>query len=504
VLRADAHGDPDGPAPYAAALESDLEAIDGMLSAPDYRALTEEVGRYKARSLSSLRKVSGERQLMLKEKVSALRKAIKKLIADAEKILPPPEEALCDMRALAPALRALHGIAQRLGEALDALKAEKSALSYADLEHRAIRALEDERVVAALRARYRYVFVDEYQDVSDVQEAILRAVAAPGRLFMVGDVKQSIYRFRQADPSLFLEKYHRFSKGEGGQLVALKQNFRSRETVLNLVNQVFERVMTGGDAEIEYDDAARLRPGARFEGVDPPVELHILEKPDAEAEGDEAELTAGEREGQLIAARILKLVGTPTFDARKGRERPLEYRDFVVLVRTRAAIQPVESMLTRVGIPVYADIAGGYFDALEVELALALLRVIENRRRDLELMAALRAPFGGLTSTDLADIRRTRPAGTFREAMLARMQSGDALSLKLQAFEVRLNRWRALSRVLPLGRFTDLVLRESGAYAYAGGMPGGGARQANLDLLCDYASSYEGVQGGALNGFLAT
>ncbi len=497
-------GDPDGPAPYAPALESDLEAIECMLSAPDYRALAEEVARYKAKSLASLRKISGERQAILKEQVAALRKTIKKLIADAQKILLPPEEALGDMRALAPALSALGGIAQRLGAELDALKAEKSALSYADLEHRAIRALKDERVVASLRARYRYVFVDEYQDVSDVQEAILRAVAAPGRLFMVGDVKQSIYRFRQADPSLFLEKYHRYSKGEGGLLVALKQNFRSRETVLDLVNRVFERVMTGGDAEIEYDDAARLRPGARFEGGDLPVELHILERPDAEAaESEEAELTAGEREGQTIAARILKLVGTPTFDARKGCERPLEYRDFVVLVRTRAAIQPVESMLTQAGIPVYADVAGGYFDAVEVELALALLRVIENRRRDLELMAALRAPFGGLTSTDLADIRKARPGGTFREAMLERMRSGDALAVKLQAFEEKLDRWRALSRVLPLGRFTDLVLRESGAYAYAGGMPGGGARQANLDLLCDYASGYEGVQGGALNGFLS-
>jgi len=495
--------DPEGPAPYAAALSSDLEAIECMLRAPGYRELAEEAGRYKSKSLSPC-KSKGERQEALQKQVKTLREAAKKLITDVRKLLVPPEDALSDMRALSPALIALSGIARRLGEELDALKAEKSALSYADLEHRAIRALKDERVVASLRARYQYVFVDEYQDVSDVQEAILKAVAAPGRLFMVGDVKQSIYRFRQADPTLFLEKYHRFKNHEGGLLVALKQNFRSRGTVLELVNRVFERVMTGGDAEIEYDDAARLRPGARFEGGDPPVELHILERPDAEAaETAEAELTGGEREGQVIAARILSLVGTPTFDARKGCERPLEYRDFVVLVRTRAAIPAVEAMLTHAGVPVYADVAGGYFGALEVELALALLGVIENRRRDLELMAALRAPFGGLSSTDLADIRRAHPGSSFRDAMLSRMRQNDALAAKLAAFEEKLDRWRALSRVLPLGRFTDLVLRESGAYAYAGGMPGGAARQANLDLLCDYASGYEGVQGGALNGFLS-
>jgi ATP-dependent helicase/nuclease subunit A len=500
--------DPDGPAPYAAALSSDLEAIEAMLSAPGYRALVDEVALFKHEALAQIRKpknaAADERRDALRDQVKALRDEVKDLVASAKKMLMNPEDALADMRELAPALRALSGIARTLGEELDSLKAEKSALSYQDLEHRAIRALSDERVAASLRARYRYVFVDEYQDVSDVQEAILRAVTEPGRLFMVGDVKQSIYRFRQADPSLFLEKYHRFGRGEGGEMVALKQNFRSRATVLELVNRVFERVMTGGDAEIEYDDAARLRPGAAFEGDDPPVELHILEKPDIELqEGDEAEFTNAEREGAVIASRIRSLLGAPYFDARGGAFRPLEYRDFVVLVRTRAAVPAVEAMLTRFGIPVYADVAGGYFGVLEVELAIALLRVIDNRRRDLELMSALRSPFGGLTSTDLAEIRLALPKESFRDAMLSKMKEDGPLPEKLRAFEEKLGRWRALSRVLPLGRFVDLVLRESGAYAYAGGMPGGSARQANLDLLCDYASNYEAAQGGALNGFLS-
>lgn len=499
--------DPDGPAPYAAALSCDLEAIEAMLSAPGYQELLDEVEGHKFKAFAAIRKpkdAASERRDALQDQVKALRDEVKKLIAGVRNMLVKPEDALQDMRLLAPALRALGAIARMLGEELDLLKAEKSALSYQDLEHRALKALSDERVAASLRARYRYVFVDEYQDVSDVQEAILRAVSEPGRLFMVGDVKQSIYRFRQADPALFLEKYHRFGRGEGGRMVALRQNFRSRATVLELVNRVFERVMTGGDAEIEYDDAARLRPGADFEGDDPPVELHILEKPDTEPQqGEEAEFTNAEREGAVIASRIRSLLGAPYFDARGGAFRPLEYRDFVVLVRTRAAIPAMEAMLTRFGLPVYADVAGGYFDALEVELAIALLRVIDNRRRDLELMAALRSPAGGLTSTDLAEIRAPLPKESFRDAMLSKMKEDGPLPEKLRAFEEKLDRWRALSRVLPLGRFMDLVLRESGVYAYAGGMPGGGARQANLDLLCDYASGYEAAQGGALNGFLS-
>ncbi len=498
--------DPEGPAPYAAALYADLEAVEVMLSTPGYPELAGEAARFKPKAFSQIRsskEAPSERRDALKAQVKALRDAAKKLISDARDMLMPPEDALQDMRALAPALSALGRIATALGEELDALKAEKSALSYSDLEHRALKALRDDRVAVSLRARYQHVFVDEYQDVSDVQEAILRAVSAPGRLFMVGDVKQSIYRFRQADPTLFLEKYHRFGQGRDGLLVALKQNFRSRDTVLDLVNRVFERVMTGGDAEIEYDDAARLRPGASFEGGDPPVTLHILEKPDAETDTSEAEFTGGEREGAVIASSIRRLMGTLYFDARKGVWRPLEYRDFVVLVRTRAPIPAIEAMLNRAGIPVYADVSGGYFGALEVTLAISLLRVIDNRRRDLELMAALRAPSGGLTTSDLAEIRSGRPKGSFRDAMLARMQAPDALSERLRAFEEKLDRWRALSRVLPLGRFVDLVLRESGAYAYAGGMPGGAMRQANLDLLCDYASRYEASQGGALNGFLS-
>ena len=502
-------GEPDGPAPYVAALDGDLETLEMMLAAPDYRTLYETATRVGflpfAQHRAKKNAPFSERQEALKDQVKALREAAKKQIKSVQGQLMPPEDAISDMRALAPALSALHRIATALSEGLDELKLEKSGLSYSDLEHKALHALSDARVAAALRARYQNVFVDEYQDVSDVQEAILRRISQPGRMFMVGDVKQSIYRFRQADPTLFLEKYHRFLGGDGGVMVALKQNFRSRETILTLVNRVFERVMTGGDAEIEYDDAARLRPGAAFKENDPPVELHILEKPDGEAEleGEEADFTFSEREGALIAARIARLVGTPYYDARGGVTRPLEYRDFVVLARTRAALPAVEVMLARAGIPVYTDASGGYFDALEVMMALALLHVIDNHRRDLELMAVLRSPAFAFTSADLADIRKSAPGGAFRDAVLSRMAAGDALAERLKAFEAMLGRWRALSRVLPLGRFIDLVLRESGSYAYAGGMPGGAARQANLDLLSDHASRYEAMQGGALGGFLS-
>jgi ATP-dependent helicase/nuclease subunit A len=498
--------DPEGPSAYKPMLDEDLTALDAMIAAPDYASLEARVLAYAPPALKAIRKPkdgASQRWESLKAQAQALRKGVKKLLDDVKKLLLPMERGLSDVRLLAPALGALGDIASLLGENLAQLKDERSALSYSDLEHKALHALKDERVAASLRARYRYVFVDEYQDVSGVQEAILRAVSPDDRLFMVGDVKQSIYRFRQADPSLFLEKYRLFGQGRGGKLVSLKQNFRSRPAILQLVNRVFEKIMTGADAEIDYDDAARLRPGAAFEGDDPPVEVHILEKPDEDAlPSGEAELSNAEREGAVIAARIADLVGSPCYDARAKRVRPLEYRDFVVLVRTRAPIPAIERMLTRAGIPAYADIAGGYFDALEVELALCLIGAVDNRRRDLELISALRSPAGGLDTKDLAAIRRCHPSGSFRDAMLHKMQSTDALGETLRGFEAKLDRWRELSRVLPLGRLVDLILRESGYYVYAGGMPGGAGRQANLDLLCDYAEKYESAQGGSLSGFL--
>lgn len=183
----------------------------------------------------------------------------------------------------------------------------------------------------SVRAKYAYVFVDEYQDTSDVQEAILNRIVRSDNRFMVGDVKQSIYRFRAAEPSLFLEKYARYRAGDGGRLIVLRQNFRSRGCVIDFVNHVFARVMTGGDSEILYDDDAKLYQGALFEGEDDATELLIVNKgardeDAADAEDDEDELNDTEREGLVIARRIHEL---------KAENPRLRYRDICVLTRVR-------------------------------------------------------------------------------------------------------------------------------------------------------------------------
>ena len=489
-----------GPQVYLRALEEDLNALEALSALAGYEALRQGLCGYAQTRLSPLRGEKDPWVLDLAQQIKELRKDQKDKIASAQDMLLPPSEALADQLALTPACQALNRLTSDFAQTLWRLKQDRSALTFGDLEHAALRALSDPRVAQAQQSRFDYLFVDEYQDVSDLQEAIIQKVARPGRLFMVGDVKQSIYRFRQAEPSLFIEKYVGYGQGQGGQLICLSQNFRSRPAILGLVNRVFQRVMSGPNAELQYDQAAWLNPGAAFLGQDPPVQVWLLEK--GSAQGEAAELTQAQAEGALAARRIQEMLGSPFYDLREQRERPLRPGDVAVLARTRASLAACEEMLRAAGIPCYLDASEGYFDALEVRVALQLMGTVENQLRDFPLLAVLRSPIVGLTSTQLAQIRAGHPQGPFYQAVQAQMDQEGALADKLRAFFQQLSRWRALSRALPLAQWLDLVLMESGYYAYVGGMPGGASRQANLDLLCAYASQFEANQSDGLTGFL--
>ena len=489
-----------GPQVYLPALEADLSALEALSALTGYEALRQRLAAYAQPRLSPLRGEKDAWVLDLAQQIKELRKDQKAGIASARDMLLPLPEAMADQQALLPACQALNRLTKDFAQTLWRLKQDRSALTFSDLEHAALRALSDPRVAQAQQSRFDYLFVDEYQDVSDLQEAIVQKVAGPGRLFMVGDVKQSIYRFRQAEPSLFIEKYAGYGQGQGGQLICLSQNFRSRPAILNLVNRIFQRVMSGPTAELQYDQAAQLNPGAAFEGEDPPVQVWLLEK--GAAQGEAAELTQAQAEGALAARRIQQMLGTPFYDLRQQRQRPLCPGDVAVLARTRASLSACEEMLRAAGIPCYLDASEGYFDALEVRVALQLMATVENQLRDFPLLAVLRSPIVGLTSTQLAQVRAGHLQGPFYQAVQAQMDKEGALADKLRAFYQQLSRWRALSRALPLAQWLDLVLMESGYYAYVGGMPGGAGRQANLDLLCAYASQFEANQSDGLTGFL--
>lgn len=497
---------PLGPLSYQSAIEDDLRSVADFLSL-SYEALSAAASGFTLTKIKGLRvdpdDPDADARLEIKEQVLYLREEAKKRVKKLADDLLPPEGALSDLEAGAGARRALCALTSDYASRIARQKAERALLSYDDLEHAALRALRAPAVAASLQARFTHVFVDEYQDVSDLQEAIVQRVARPGALFMVGDVKQSIYRFRQAEPSLFIDKYDRYERGDGGELVALSTNFRSRPLVLDYVNRVFERAFSG--TAIRYDEKARMYPGAAYEGEDPAVVLHIIAGDEEDEGGSEAafDMSAAQREGALAASVIKGLIGQPLYDASKKKTRAIAPKDIAVLSRTNAGLLAALPYLRDAGIPAYADIQGGYLDALEVRVMRALLSLIENRRRDEPLLSVLRSPIGGFTTTDLAALRAAHPQGNLRSACVEAMSAGDALGGRLSEFEKKLDRWRALSACLPLTDFFDLLLRETGYYAFAGAMPGGAARQGNLDLLCRYAGDFEALFSGGLTGFLS-
>ena len=493
---------PGCPLNFQTAMQADEAALEGMLALETYDALYRALCEYKPASARGRRDAGADPEAA--EAVKRLREAAKKAVADTRLTDLPLLQARKDARALAGEIETLSGIALRAAALYEDAKAEHAGLTYADLEHRTLRALSNPAVARSLRERYDYVFVDEYQDTSDIQEALISALCRDDNRFMVGDVKQSIYRFRLAEPRLFLEKYAAYGRGEGGRLLPLTRNFRSRRGILDFVNLVFERVMTGGDAEITYDAMARLNPGLPDDGAgdEPDVDILLI---DADAEPEDADdsasevgivrLQAMEREGVAIARTIRDMMAAdPT----------LRYRDFAILTRSKAAaFSAMMPVMLAHGIPAFADGQSGYYESLEIRWLLSMLRLIENARRDVELIAMLRSPVVGLSADALARIRIAYRTVPYVDAAAAYARDvDDDIARRLSVFFDQMDGWRLKAGSLGLGEFVRLVLDESGFYTYAGALPGGAQRQANLDQFVAGACGFDSEYSGSLTRFL--
>ena len=490
-----AHDHPGCPPHYAAALEKDEEALLELCKIGKAEELAARLHGFKQA------KPSGRNRDVDPDALDAV-KALRKFAGDAVKRCSlydlPLERAREDALQLYDVYPVLAEAARRIGEEHARRKEERGGLSYADLERCALRALMREEVRKSVREQYDYVFVDEYQDVSDLQEALITAVSRGDNLFAVGDVKQSIYRFRLAEPRLFLDRYQRYLRGDGGQLLPLTRNFRSTRTVIDFVNAVFSRTMTGGDSEIVYDDLARLHAGLEDTEDAPLPEIHILDEAAGNETADEAleEIGRAGREAMWIAGRIRQL---------RAEDPELRYRDIAILTRAKssaaAAMLPV---LLAEGIPAYAEGLSGYFDTLEVAFVLSLLRLVDNELEDVEMIGALRSCMARLTLEELSQIRLAHPELSFADAARACAGEGEgALAEKLRAFFALLDSWQLRAGTLPLGELVRAVSVESGFYAYAGALPGGAQRQANLDALATRAENFDAAVSGSLTRFLA-
>ena len=395
----------------------------------------------------------------------------------------------------------------------DACKRERAVVDFNDMEHFALKILLDEnkapsRAALEYRDYFEYIFIDEYQDSNYVQEYILKSIAREDNYFCVGDVKQSIYSFRQARPELFMEKYREYAKGGSGKNIDLNKNFRSRREVIDFVNLVFEVIMREDTAGMDYDDDARLYAGADYypeaEGDEYKAEIDVLlteeaedtQEEDSAAEDDDEE-EGGSREElecRMVAERIraLKAEGLKIYDKELQDLRPLRYSDIVLLA---GSVKPYEKALrntfAQYDIPIYLSASTGYFGAVEVKGLVAALKVIDNPGQDKPLHYVLVGFLELLDEDEMTLIRSEGSGKSLYRDLKDYAEKDDETAGRIKTFFEWLKRYRDFARYMKVRELISLLLSESGYLDRMSAMPGGALRRANLMLLLERAADYE-------------
>ena len=439
---------------------------------------------------------NGEAKAAAQAVLRKCRDALKKLTAPYE----TPEEAhLEDLRATAPAMRALLRLTEELTARYQAEKVRRNAMDFSDQEHYAVLLLRDgdgapSPLARQVSMRYQEIMVDEYQDTNEVQDCIFQAISRQGRnLFTVGDVKQSIYRFRLADPTIFLEKYRQFAdaaQAADGQprRMVLSRNFRSRREVLDAANFVFEDIMSEEMGEMDYTDAERLYFGAAYyaETAGHDTELHVVSVEDT----PDQQFDRTEVEARFTARRIRQLLDEQfPVQGADGTVHPVRPEDIVVLMRSpRARLKAFSAALAREGIPCGGGERDDFFSAMEIAVTVSLLEIVDNPRQDVPLIAVLRSPLVGMTPDRLAEIRTLQPEGDYYDA-LCRDEQPDS-----SAFLALLSELRQAARELAADDLLWYLYDRCHMTAIFGAMADGAQRQARLTALYDYARQL--VQGG--------
>ncbi len=420
------------------------------------------------------------------------------------------EEQVRDMNETAPFVRYLAGLVKEFDQIYLQDKKKRKTADFADIEHYCLKVLENPEAQEFYREKFKYIFIDEYQDTNVIQEEIIGRIKRKDNLFMVGDIKQSIYRFRLAEPSIFRRKYAEYGECLDGtsRKIDLNRNYRSKSAVLEGINRVFEGVMD------DYDQDARLYPGIEYGGeLNFRPEMLVLdfaegEKENAGAEAlpeELAELKKVEMEALQAANLISDSLGREYFDPKTGEIRTLERRDIVILLRSARNYADVYySILKRCGLDAYVDDNEGYFDTMEIQVFMNLLSVIDNKKQDVPLISVLHSEIFGFSADDLAKVRIGQKTGSFESALRSygETHGGDALGEKCAFALSAIDEWKGQSRIMPLGRFIWKLMLDTGYYIIMGAMPGGSQRQANLRALVDKAEEFSSDNQGSLYGFM--
>lgn len=542
-------------APYLLTLKPELNGIENAINSLNlnleqiYKAIKDIEFAYR---IKTVKKGLGDE--LDKKKVKSLRDDVKKKINQIKGgvFSVSLDETLNGIKNMYPIIKSLTELVIEFSDRYVKKKMERVILDFNDLEHLCLKILtcNDENgevyassVAQKFREKFEEVLVDEYQDSNNVQETIISMVSRKDldnpNVFMVGDVKQSIYRFRQAKPELFLEKYNSYSEEDNkkNRKIMLYKNFRSREEVIKGVNFIFKSLMSKTVGELDYTDKEALNLGASYDEINKDnvyfqdnefidldkievsgaLELHILDKSsdfedgkneindeDDKENDNEEDLSAVAIEARIIAKRIKELINPSdgkcfmVFDKNLNRYRKITYKDIVILLRsTKNWADTIVEELSFGGIPVYADINTGYFQTIEIRTIMSLLHIIDNPMQDIYTIASMRSPIFAFTSEELADIRILNRDNYFYLNVKDIAEDvyderiNKSLKDKCVYFIEKIGSWREKSLYMPIDEFLWYLYSDTSYYGYVGAMVNGIQRQANLRILFQRAKQYE-------------
>ena len=473
------------------------------------------------------KKVTNELKNDAKEIRDEIKKSFKTLMDS--KFIYSSKEVYQDINSMYKILDSIRKIINEFTQRFSQKKREKNIIDFNDIEHFALQILVDidengeivsSEVCKRYKEKFKEIAIDEYQDSNLVQEYILNSISSGNNVFMVGDVKQSIYKFRQARPELFLEKYNNYKlkdklENNDNLKIQLFKNFRSRDNILNITNLVFENIMSKELGDIDYNQDEYLYLGAKYdesenELVAGKTDINIIDLKDVEdSEDDEnndfEQLEKVQIEAKFVAKKIQELIesGKMIYDKKDGY-REITYKDIVVLLRSTNKSAPIfEEEISNLNIPVYSDTSSEYLNSIEIQTIMSLLRIIENPLQDIPLVTVLRSYIGGFTDNELVEIRLADKNDSFYYAMKkCLVQVSKQLREKIEEFFKKLEKWRQEEKYKPLDELIWNIYTDTGFYNYVTLMSNGKLKQANLKMLFEKAKKYESESFKGLYNFI--
>jgi len=510
---------------YYIIINDDIEQLEMLKANLDSwdKAYTIASG-IKFKTWATDKKITLEAKDIAKVTRDAVKKSLEKVL---DKILIfDSKEANEDINDMYEILKKLEKIILEFGEKFTKRKKEKNIVDFSDVEHFALKILLDENgEPSALAKKYQEKFeeiaIDEYQDSNLVQEYILTSISRGNNIFMVGDVKQSIYKFRQARPDLFLGKYKTYQTKANKTMqddlkIQLFKNFRSRKEVLDFSNMIFASIMTEELGELDYTTEEYLNLGANYEDTNQDLRAEIdilnvegeldIDEYSEEEEEEKERVENIELEAKFVANRIKQLIENKfqIYDAKKQEKRDIKYRDIVILLRSTKEPAPIfEKEIINLGMPVFSDASSEYLECIEIQTIMSLLRIIDNPLQEIPLVAVMRSSIGGFTDNELVQIRLSDKYDNFYNAILKSKKDVDSvLRNKIEKFLNNLEMWRKEQEYLSLDELIWKIYNDTGYYNYVGLMTNGELRQANLKMLFERAKQCESISFKGLFNFI--